>query len=249
MIPVLSACLQGCQAACWLSGFSWARLAVHLSVSPSIGLPLCFTTRSICPSSQWPAWPPVSLLHLLVCLFLNSLIGQASSPSAFQRLRFPLIHLPRGHSCLPLCLPFCQPVLATPSFSPCVEMGSLITKTHLCLPWTRTGWPLEKQSRQASQPRATHPPPQPSSSRVPTPSLHSIAAPYFWLPHPLSQPWSILERFSRRYLGKTRFKLMVKIRFYDSISVLFLDRFSPLALSINCKRLFSAVFMVMQVNV
>ena len=42
---------------------------------------------------------------------------------------------------------------------------------------------------------------------------------------------------------------MVKIRFYDSISVLFLDRFSPLALSINCKRLFSAVFMVMQVNV
>lgn len=223
------------------------RLAVLLSVSLSIGLALCFAIRSLCPSSQWSdGLPSLSSTYWSVCSLTVFLVRPAAHLS-FSACAFPLSTCQGVTLAFLSVCPSVNLVLPTPHSSPCVETALLITKTHLCLPWTRAGWPPVKQSRQASQPRAA--PPQPSSSRVPTPSLHSTAAPFFWLPHPLSQPWNVIERFSRRYLGKTRFKLMVKIRFYDSISVLFLDRFSPLALSINSGRLFSAVFMVMQVNV
>lgn len=199
---------------------------------------------SVLPVVRRP--PSLSSTYWSVCSLTVFLVRPAAHLS-FSACAFPLSTCQGVTLAFLSVCPSVNLVLPTPHSSPCVETALLITKTHLCLPWTRAGWPPVKQSRQASQPRAA--PPQPSSSRVPTPSLHSTAAPFFWLPHPLSQPWNVIERFSRRYLGKTRFKLMVKIRFYDSISVLFLDRFSPLALSINSGRLFSAVFMVMQVNV
>lgn len=131
--------------------------------------------------------PPISLLHLLVCLFLNGLFGQASSPSVFQRLCFPPIHLPRGHSCLPLCLPFRQPCSSHPSLlSMCgdgfahhqnpplsaVDQGWLAPSEA-----EQTGQPAQGRSTPALQLQGPHPqPPQHSRSLLlaPTPPLPAL---------------------------------------------------------------------------
>lgn len=122
----------------------------------SVGLPLCFPMKSICLCFQWSCRLPIpqatcslSSQPLSVSLFI--LIAQAACPSVVQ---FPLA---AGQSCLPICLPVPPPCESTPHFSPCVELGSLITKDHVSLP--SPGLPPVKQSRRPASPGDPSSPP------------------------------------------------------------------------------------------
>lgn len=124
----------GCQASCVSD-----RLSICLSVCLSIGLPLCFPIKSVCPSNGQTSLPslksPAVCLHdlLSVSLSVYPLISQAGCPSAFQFLFvFSSVYLSVGQSYLPICLPVHLPCyIPCPHFSPCVQVGSLITKDHL----------------------------------------------------------------------------------------------------------------------
>lgn len=135
-------------ACCWLSGFLWVRSAVHLAVSLSAGLPLCFPMKSICLSFRWSDWLPITQA---TC----SLSSQPLSVSVY----------PDCSGWLPMCCSVCpcvflwqlvspaflfvclsiHPVIPHPHSSPGVELGSLITKDHTSLPspglapWSRAG--------------------------------------------------------------------------------------------------------------
>lgn len=169
-------------------GSGW--LSVCLSAYPSVFLSVSPPSLSVRPPSGQTSLPSLSSPYWSVCSLTVFLVRPAAHLS-FSACAYPLSTCQGVTPASLSACPSVSLVLPTPHFSPCVETASLITKIHLRLPWTRAGWPPVKQSRQASQPRA--PPPQPSSSRVPTPSLHSTAAPYFWFPHPLPA----LERYRK----------------------------------------------------